>query len=186
MTDPFFFGYGSLVNRTTQDYPDCRPLRLRGWRRVWVDVPEFDRAILSAERCDGVEIDGLVARVPGADWQALDLRERLYERRDATADLLGDRPHHVAIYEIPHSDRVHPVRPGAILLSYLDVVIQGYLREFGPDGAAHFLDTTAGWNRPVLDDRATPIYPRHIRLAPHELTVVDDALARLGAQIVTP
>lgn len=41
-----------------------------------------------------------------------------------------------------------------ILLSYLDVVVQEYLRVFGIDGLSHFFDTTDGWDTPVLNDRA--------------------------------
>jgi hypothetical protein len=49
----------------------------------------------------------------------------------------------------------HPV-----LLSYLDVVVQGYLQEFDEAGVAHFFDTTDGWDAPLLDDRTHPHYPR--------------------------
>lgn len=72
----------------------------------------------------------------------------------------------------------HPV-----LLNYLDVVVQGYLREYGAEGVARFFATTAGWDAPLLDDRASPIYPRHQRLAPAERALVDDALGQLGVTI---
>ncbi len=35
MSDPAFFGYGSLVNLRTHGYDDPRPATLHGWRRVW-------------------------------------------------------------------------------------------------------------------------------------------------------
>ncbi len=34
MADPYFFGYSSLVNLATHDFPDPRPATLRGWRRA--------------------------------------------------------------------------------------------------------------------------------------------------------
>lgn len=46
-----------------------------------------------------------------------------------------------------------------VLLSYLDVVVQGYFREFGRKGVVHFFEMTEGWHAPVLNDRANPIYP---------------------------
>ncbi|MEY8843070.1 gamma-glutamylcyclotransferase, partial [Cribrihabitans sp. XS_ASV171] len=71
-----------------------------------------------------------------------------------------------------------------ILLSYLDVVVQGYLRVFGVDGADRFFATTDGWESPILDDRAEPRYPRHRRLKDEERAFVDDRLSRLPAQII--
>jgi len=175
MRDPFFFGYGSLVNRATHGYAGALPARARHWRRAWLDLPERDVAILSAIPAPGAEITGLIAPVPGADWAALDLREAAYARRplDEIAHEAG--PADISIYAV--EDHAHGTE-APILLSYLDVVIQGYLREFGPEGVAAFLDTTDGWNRPVQDDRASPIYPRAQRLTPEERRAVDRLLAR--------
>jgi hypothetical protein len=182
MTDPRFFGYGSLVNRATHDYPAAEPGALSGWRRGWREIGGRPVAILTAIRDPAARIDGLVAAVPGGDWSALDLRERHYARRSATAALaVADRP--VAVYEVPEDTR--RTGPGAapILLSYLDVVVQGYLREFGADGATRFFATTDGWDRPVLNDRAAPRYARHQPLAPWERACVDDSLAALAAVV---
>ena len=73
-----------------------------------------------------------------------------------------------------------------MLLSYIDVVVQGYLAEYGPDGAERFFETTGGWDVPILNDRAAPLYPRHTMLSGSERTFVDAALARLPAQIKQP
>lgn len=81
------------------------------------------------------------------------------------------RPEHI----IEHED--HP-----ILLSYLDVVVQGYLRMHGLGGVAHFFETTAGWGLPVLNDRADPIYPRHQSLSVKEQALVDRHLAAVMEQ----
>ena len=75
--------------------------------------------------------------------------------------------------------RAHP-----ILLSYLDVVIQGYLRHFGPDGVARFVATTEGWNAPVLNDRAAPLYPRAQRLTAAETGLVDTILQAQGSRLI--
>jgi len=88
----------------------------------------------------------------------------------------------IAHYAIPadiavtHGDHV-------ILLSYLDVVVQGFLREFGTEGAVRFFDTTDGWDTPILDDRAAPLYPRHQTLTEAETAVVDHHMERLSVQI---
>ena len=72
-----------------------------------------------------------------------------------------------------------------MLLSYVDVVVQGYLREFGEDGVAQFFATTDGWDAPILDDRADPVYPRHQALTAKERAFTDRHLADVGATLVS-
>ena len=179
---PHFFGYGSLVNTDTHDYAPYIPARLSGWRRVWRHTPLRPVAFLTAEPCDGVDIDGLIAPVPNADWAALDEREFAYERVDVTGLTAHEGPGgvEIATYSIPDGKHGAPDGQHPILLSYLDVVVQGYLRVFGPEGAAHFFDTTIGWDGPVLDDRDAPRYPRAQTLSQGETAIVDVALDRLG------
>jgi len=179
MNDPYFFGYGSLVNRATHAYPNAARARVRGWARVWRGTSLRKVAYLSAVESPGAEIEGLVAAVPGGDWHALDQRERAYARhRVAMIDHEHARDLEVQIYKVePHHVSAMEAHP--ILLSYLDVVVQGYLREFGEEGALRFFDTTSGWDAGVLDDRAEPIYPRAQILNAAETAFVDEALKRL-------
>ncbi len=178
MIHPRFFGYGSLVNTRTHSYPDPRPARLDGWRREWRSTDHHPYAFLSARPCPGTVLDGLTADVPNHDWAALDAREAGYERQDVTGRITGGHPEatQIAVYQVttPAGPEVRP-----ILLSYLDVVVQGYLRTFGEAGLAAFFETTDGWRTGLLDDRADPLYPRAQRLTPAETAQVDAALARL-------
>ncbi|MEM6940165.1 MAG: gamma-glutamylcyclotransferase family protein [Pseudomonadota bacterium] len=181
---PYFFGYGSLVNRSTHDYPDAHPAELSGWRRAWVPSAAFDRVFLSVVEDAETTIQGLIAAVPGGDWRALDARERGYARLASGAAVthpLSPAPE-VAHYAVPLQDAGVVSRP-RILLSYLDVVVQGFLREFGEAGVIAFFDTTDGWDTPILNDRDAPEYPRHQALTQNETALVDDHLARLLAQI---
>ncbi|MCX7560345.1 gamma-glutamylcyclotransferase [Sulfitobacter sp. F26204] len=179
---PYFFGYGSLVNRNTHAYPDSHPARLTGWRRAWVPSVAFDRVFLSVIPDPDTTIEGLIAAVPGADWDALDARETGYVRLnsgDAIIHPLSPSPP-IAHYAVPAQD--HGVtRCNTIILSYLDVVVQGFLREYGEGGVQAFFDTTDGWDTPILNDRAAPQYPRHQTLSPAEIALVDSHLARLSA-----
>ncbi|MEM1388874.1 MAG: gamma-glutamylcyclotransferase family protein [Pseudomonadota bacterium] len=183
MRDPFFFGYGSLVHRATHDYPDAMPARLRGWRRVWRHTPGRARAFLSVEPAPEIEIDGLIARVPGKDWGALDLREAGYARVPVTEMVdhgspIGD---HIEVYQVLPGPE--PERPSHLLLSYIDVVAQGFLREYGEAGVAHFFETTAGWAAPLEDDRHAPIYARAQLLSKAETDLVDHWLGRVAAGV---
>ena len=185
MTEPRFFGYGSLVNLATHAYGDPRPARLPGWGRVWRHTAARPFAYLSSERVEGGEIDGVTAEVPGGDWAALDLRETNYVRRDVTQTVVHDAPPgSVAVYEVdatasPDGTR-HP-----ILMSYLDVVIQGYVALFGTDGADRFFATTRGWGGPIRDDRAAPLYSRPQAVGAAERGIVDDFITREGLPVQT-
>ena len=181
---PYFFGYGSLVNRNTHTYPDARRAQLQGWRRVWVRTARRDVVFLSVEPDPQTTVEGLIAAVPGADWDALDAREFGYDRISSGGavahDVLPapDMAHYSIAPQHRQSGGAH-----AILLSYLDVVVQGFLREYGTEGVTRFFDTTHGWDTPVLNDRAAPAYPRHQPLTPQEKALVDDNLDRLAAQV---
>lgn len=183
MENPLFFGFGSLVNRATHHYPTPRPARLSGWRREWVRPNFRSLVFLSARPEPGSEIAGLAAEVPDADWAALDEREKHYARHlvpltvetgTLNAQVYAVEPRFVGGF------------PGEqpILLSYLDVVIQGYLREFGEAGVADFVATTDGWDAPVLNDRDDPQYPRAQTLTAAETQLVDAHLAQLGSRIL--
>ncbi len=183
MNDPHFFGYGSLVNRRTHVYASAHRARLTGWRRIWRPTALRPAAFLTARPVPGSEIDGLIAAVPGGDWAALDLREAGYDRAPAGAI---DHPLHpapeIAVYAIPARD--DDVTGSPILLSYLDVVVQGYLHEFGELGVARFFETTDNWTLPIADDRDGPLYPRAQDLKPEEITLIDRWLCRTGSRIV--
>lgn len=183
MSDPFFFGYGSLVNRSTHDYAEAYHARVTGWARKWMHTRLRDVAYLTAVPAEGVEIEGLIAAVPSGDWAALDEREFGYDRHPVAQGLAhaATRPVAAHIYAVPGHRAAAPGQAHPILLSYLDVVLQGYLREFGEAGALRFVDTTSGWDAPILDDRDDPRYPRHRRLTLSERGFVDDALRALGA-----
>ena len=183
---PHFFGYGSLVNRATHAYAAAHPARATGWRRVWRRAPGRPAAFLSVEPAPGVEIDGLIAAVPHGDWAALDAREAAYARVPVTGQVCHAAPGRpeVAIYRIADPDHAAPCDAHPILLSYVDVVVQGFLAEFGRAGAERFAETTAGWDAPVLDDRAAPRYPRAQRLDARERAVVDGLLADLPVTLL--
>lgn len=186
MTHPCFFGYGSLVNRATHSYPNARRATAVGWKRAWVHTSERNFAYLSAIRSPDSQIDGLIAEVPGADWAALDAREHAYDRILDSANIQHDHDHNpdIAIYSVPVSARADINIRHPVLLSYLDVVLQGYMREYGAAGAAHFLTTTEGWDAPILNDRNNPIYPRHQRLSAQETELIDDGLNDLGVRLI--
>ena len=157
------FGYGSLVNRRTQTFGGEKTF-LTGWRRVWVATSARPAAFLSVEPA-GTSIEGLSFPVPEADLPALDEREAQYDRI---------AHEHGVVYSVPERNRAP--RRAPILRSYLDVVMQGYLREFGQQGLARFMITTQGWDMGLFDDRAGPIYPRAQSMSAEETALFDALL----------
>lgn len=186
MRDPFFFGYGSLVNRRTHDFAEAYPARIEGWRRAWCHTGLRDVAFLTAVPEPGAAMEGLVAAVPGADWAALDRREWAYGRH-AVGHLVAHaagRALHVEVYAVPPEHAAPPSVRHPILLSYIDTVVQGYLHSYGEAGAERFFATTEGWDAPVLNDRAAPRYPRATELTVLERDFVNAHLARYGAELI--
>lgn len=186
MRSPFFFGYGSLVNRQTHEYGEAHRARISGWRRTWRHVATRKVAFLTAYPSPESSLDGLIAAVPGGDWAALDVRERSYLRETATGVIHTlPAPPEVHIYHAPPDLHAPASTSHPVLLSYLDTVVQGYLTEFGEAGVHDFFDTTDGWDAPIRNDRSDPVYPRHQKLGPSERALVDDTLNRVGARILT-
>ncbi len=185
-SDPFFFGYGSLVKRTTHDYRDAHRASLRGWRRAWRKSPRRQRCFLTVVPDPDCEIEGLIAAVPGADWALLDEREAAYARLDASRSVTHpvERDLAIAVYAVPEEDAHVPGEDDPVILSYLDVVVQGFLTEYGRAGVERFFETTEGWSVPILDDRAQPIYARHRVLEAEETALVDEMLGQVGARII--
>ncbi|MEO1026774.1 MAG: gamma-glutamylcyclotransferase, partial [Pseudomonadota bacterium] len=169
----------SLVNPATHSYDRQHVAQLSGWRRVWRHRAGGKTAFLAAVRGTGV-LEGMIFQVADADWPALDIREATYLRERVT-DVTHPLPPEtdVSVYHAP--DDLHPVadEPLPILLSYLDVVVQGYLRAFGESGVADFFETTDGWDAPILDDRDAPRYPRHQVLTTEERRLTDDWIAKI-------
>ncbi|MFT6459512.1 gamma-glutamylcyclotransferase family protein [Pseudophaeobacter arcticus] len=184
---PYFFGYGSLVNTATHDYLDPQPARLSGWRRRWCHTALRDVAFLTVEPAPEVEIDGVIAAVPNADWQALDAREFAYDRLPADHQIRHSLPDHteISLYAVPPEAQTQGSDRHPILLSYLDVVVQGHLQVFGAAGVEAFFASTRGWEAPILNDRQQPRYPRHQVLSASEQRLVDHHLSQLNLQILS-
>lgn len=183
MTASYVFGYGSLVNPATHDYAETHPASLMGWRRVWRHAAGREVAFLTVVRSPGDQIAGAVARVQEDEWSALHAREQWY-LPERTRDVRHHLPEtgDMVVYHAPDDLHLPAEAPLPILLSYLDVVVQGYARAFGEEGVAEFFATTDGWHAPVLDDRGAPRYGRHQRLTRQETALTDHWLAHMGVQ----
>lgn len=182
----FFFGYGSLVDRRTHNYTPAFQATAKGWRRAWRATADRDAAYLTALPDPTCAIDGLIAAVPPEGWPALDKREAAYARRDASQAVAhSTEADGVVIYAIAAERLLPPSGKHPVALSYLDVVIAGYLQEFGTSGAERFFATTLGWQEaPFVDDRRQPRYPRAQPLSDAVRLVVDSQLVAQGARVV--
>jgi hypothetical protein len=128
----------------------------------------------------------MIARVPNGDWAALDQREWAYDRVLASSAITHAvaQELEIAVYAVPEWRHTVPTTRYPILLSYLDVVVQGYLHHYGEAGVDRFFETTMGWESPVLNDRARPRYPRHQVLNAGETACVNRRLKALDVQMI--
>ncbi|MCV6596782.1 MAG: gamma-glutamylcyclotransferase [Mangrovicoccus sp.] len=185
MSGKYVFGYGSLVNPRFHTGRAMHGARLSGWQREWRQTSLREVPFLSVRRAEGAVLTGMIAEVPHDHWPGLDEREYAYDRHPAKPEAAG--------HSTPPDTQIYAVKPhhhddeakGPILLSYLDVVVQGYLRVFGQQGVSEFFDSTEGWDRALRDDRAAPIYSRYEALPAREQDLVDRHLARLGVTRIT-
>ncbi len=195
MSDMFTcFGYGSLVNsRTLPDDSLSARVKVTGWRRAWrlsVDTKKGRRCTLTVIPDPTCAIFGTVVAQPQTQIEVMQKREAVYDRIDLSPDAvewIDARPDgwpdpyiHVGDSAYARTgDRDHPV-----LLSYVETVLAGYLQTFGSDGPDHFIETTADWHVPVLNDRESPIYSRATELSVAERALVDELLERAGVELI--
>ncbi|MFP8965717.1 gamma-glutamylcyclotransferase family protein [Pokkaliibacter sp. CJK22405] len=186
-TDHFwYFGYGSLVNdRTRPADTVAQAYELQGWRRRWshrVFTAEGQgHTSLTVHADDSCSILGVLVQSPKVHLPALDEREVGYHRYGlacASAFLGADAflYHSTPDYFLP-ADEAFP-----ILQSYLDVVLSGYLLHYGEEAAIAFIQTTDGWDLPILNDRAAPVYPRAVALNEETLAHLDQLLAEYAGR----
>ena len=183
MSTQFFFGYGSLVNTSSHDFRDISNARLVGWRRVWQQTNLRDFSFLSVHTSDDFSIDGVIANVPAGNWSKLDKREAGYDRiiGSEMVEHTSSNADVISFYRIPDQN-LASVEKCPILLSYLDVVLMGFLQRFGQQGFSDFLETTDGWDCGVFNDRYNPRYPRAQEYEKNFYSVVDNALIAKGIE----
>ncbi len=184
MKGDHIFGYGSLVNGATHDYRALHAAQLSGWRREWRYTSLRDLAYLSAAPDAASSISGVVLDAPPADAK-LENREAAYERSEVSMQIDRAIPGIGAINVFSIPTPVHRARgpESALLLSYIDVVVQGYFQLLGEAGVQDFFETTHGWGARIINDRAAPIYPRHQVLDRHETALTDHWLDALAAKV---
>lgn len=180
-----YFGYGSLVNRATHRTPvvDAIPARLLGWRRQWrprPDMPVFPAALLTVRREASSACDGLVVIDRAESLPEIDAREARYQRRSldrAQLELRGKLAADIPLYVYEALEAApEPAEPPSILRSYLDAVLQGFLREHGEEGVRRFIHETDGFEIGIREDRDDPIYPRWVELSKKERRLFDRLL----------
>lgn len=178
-----YFGYGSLVNPNTHrtNVLHYERAQLRGFARTWQarpDPAELPIALLSSgpSAADDV-LDGLLVFDRAENLMALDEREAGYDRLNvAPADLAlvnGKTIPNCPIYVYSGRTPFAPENEHFILQSYLDAVLQGYLHQYGEQGARGFVERTAGFDTALLEDRNEPHYPRAVNLSLEEITYID-------------
>ena len=173
------FGYGSLVDRLPSDpeHPRVHPARLRGYRRTWniamdnsVDLPGYKYYVTPDGQRPSVFvtflnllsdatgwINGIVFEASGAELEALDIRERNYERVVVTTHVEGGPEGTIWTYVGSGEARGRyetgvAQRRALVSREYYDGVRQGFAA-MGPEAVTEFEATTDSPGCPVEDLR---------------------------------
>ncbi len=186
-----YFGYGSLVNKRTlrTKFLGIRRAEVRGWRRAWLPRKGQSMALLSVRPEDEALTQGVVVYDLADHLPAVDEREAAYHRRVVMPDhvtirggALRDVP--LFIYEGKPEQPDAAQTGAAILQSYLDAVLQGFLSLYGDTGLRRFISETDGFRTAILQDRASPLYPRPVTLADGEAELFDRLVLEAGARFM--
>ena len=199
-----YFGYGSLVNRDTRSASEpFYRASLSGWQRHWAHraarpwlppepprsasqvpqaaaIPNPGVCALTIAEAENSVIEGVVARLDDDKISALDQRESGYHRIKLPISCFccesNLKESHVSVYVSAPEHNEWANHDYPILMSYIECVLAGYRQQFGAAGARRFMQTTAGWDKPIYDDRQAPLYPRSVRLTPQEQQLADKLL----------
>jgi hypothetical protein len=180
-----YFGYGSLVNEDTlrTKYIASVPATLLNWQRMW-DIPigknfdDLDISLLTSRPVEKSSTTGVIVFDRASNLPQVDERETNYDRHKLSLDGLHSP---VDLSQISCDFYVYQAQKNfvnldprpPILQSYLDAVLQGFLRIYGNKGVEDFVNDTANFHTPILQDRDTPKYPRSVELKPEEQDLID-------------
>lgn len=182
------FGYGSLVNwRTRPPNEPANSFVIQGWQRYWghcVSIEAGNVCALTIRPKVGQSVAGALVRTERQLLPALDDRERGYQRvhlvseneRPPVPGTVGSVDIFTYTSEPPMfrlGDAEYP-----IWCSYLECVLAGFVYVGGESAAQQFIETTEGWEAPILDDRATPKYPRYYALDGETKVIVHSLLKK--------
>lgn len=165
------FAYGSLLHKSTWSFDaEIEMVSLQGWVRQWNQVVPLDGGAITALSISPhpkKSIKGIILKVDKSTLESIGGREVGYNKTILAAGsltslnpkrpLLNDR---IMAYTASKETKIWANKKAPILLSYIDVVAQGYFNLYGWEGLLHFFKSTQGWDLPILNDRKAPLYPR--------------------------
>lgn len=160
---PLLFGYGSLLNLYSASRTLGRGLKtsdflraeLYGYRRTWtggapIHLKSDDSTIYDALFLDlspaSAACPGVVIEVSSVELEVMDVRERQYERIDATVNVRGQQLS-AFTYVVPAEVKTNS---GFILNNYMALLTDGLVL-WGDDFAKGFWATTDYPRGPFMD-----------------------------------
>ncbi len=182
------FSYGSLVNPDTLDFSaKAYPARVKGYCRSWghcVSLHGFNLRALTVVKRKFCEIEGVVLVADESIAQILNKREIGYKPVRVTPVLKDENYQHYAENSYLYIGKkefqdLHNVNY-SIPQSYLDCVLDGYLKLGGTKSAFQFIESTDGWDVPIMNDRNSPKYPRALELTDNRIQEIDRILVDSG------
>jgi len=167
-TKNFIFGYGSLISEESRKKTGLSKksyiAKLNGFKREWnIKIHEAKATALGIIKNSESFCNGIIFEIPEKEIKNFDKRENKYYSR------IEIDPNSLNIKEFPNIQNIKiwvyvtkkpttPTKDFPILLSYIDVVLNGCLK-INENFAKDFINTTSNWKY-TENDRNNPRYPR--------------------------
>lgn len=180
----YIFSYGSLINSNTRDLTgkikEEIPAKIEGFIRRWnVHIDQQNRATFGLENRKDSTCNGVLVSVTEKNLAKFDQRERPeYARKKVSPERVNTKQNFdkdKSIWVYTPKDPKLADKDNPITQSYLDVTISGCL-QISEQFTEKFLDTTQDWDKPWLDDREDPRYPRYLKNL--DLQTIDRVLSK--------
>ena len=190
----FLLGYGSLLSddsrfRFSQNPHPAASVMVSGFRREWITRSEPEKqtyvgAVIDADAALNAHCIPVVLN-PSLHKREQDYRfvevslAQVSSLQCPNAHLLDaiERPE-VTLWLCESLLRQPPTPDFPIHQSYIDTCLSGSLTHGGLTEAKRFMLSTSGWGH-IVNDRASPRYPRAARVNDDSLRIIDDELMTL-------
>lgn len=177
----YIFSYGSLINKESlaltigeNNAGKAKTVIIKGYERGWRNhVHPENRTGLGIIKNEKAKVNGVIFEVDEKYLLDLDKREYGFERRE----ILNQNHVHGKLWAYFVIDPKIPTYKYPIALTYVDTVISGCLTQ-SEDFAREFLENTANWEYPFVNDRANPRFPRRASLKQNQLDTINGLLKK--------
>jgi len=162
--------YGTLVNKKITDKTgnssEYIPCLIHNHIRRWsFSLPSEKRSAAGIEQKNNAFTTGMLVKIPESELPKFDKREKGYTRqrvvdRKILKPLSKSTPNGNFWLYVQNIAKI-PTNKTPISQTMVDVIVDAHLK-FSEEFAVQFIETTLDWEKPWVNDRNNPLYPRYL------------------------